>query len=107
MHEGQHVEGADPRMLPSMYVHVDPRDGLLRAEERRLGDCVGFADEGDDASVVVRVHLDVEDPDSRRGLYGGRDAIDDVPPATFGEVRNTFNEPHALASRSARRAEGR
>ena len=80
-------------MLPSMRPEVDPGHGdLEEGEEGRLEPRL-VPDQGENASVVVLVRLDVEDADARPALQGIDGFIDDAGPAPLADVGNGFDDP--------------
>ena len=48
-----------------MGAHVQSQGDGRREGERRALDVAGCAEEGQDRSVVVRIHVDVHEPDAR------------------------------------------
>src|SRR4030065_313496 len=64
-HEGQHVQRPDARVDAAMGAHVQSQGDGRREAERRALDAPGGAEEGEDRSVVVRIHVDVHEPAAR------------------------------------------
>ena len=98
--EREDVERSDPGVFPVMHAHVDQFHGFLRTAERRLCDRGTVADERDHGSIVVRVHLPIEDPHTghRRNCLG--DCIDHLLAVALGEIRNALdNLRHAGPAR--------
>ncbi len=89
--EGNHIGRAHARVRALMPGQVDQLGGLPHAANRRLLNGFGLADERDHASVVVSVHLPVEQIHAG-DLHGFDDGIDLGCIAAFGEIGNAFNE---------------
>ena len=70
---------------------VDQLGSFADAADRRLGDVDRIADQGNDAAVVIGIHLAVEEIDAVH-LHGFKDGVDASLVAPFREVRNTFDE---------------
>jgi len=70
---------------------VDQFGGLAGAANRGLLNCLAVTGERDDASVVIGIHLPVEQIDARQ-LHGFDDGIDPRRIEALREVRYTFNQ---------------
>ncbi len=90
--ERQHVQRADARMRALMRVQIDQLDGFRGPGQRRLHRRFRRGREGDDAPVMVGVHLRIEQHDAGHGA----DRLDDGPDpgcvAAFAEVGNALNQ---------------
>ena len=89
--ERNHVGSAQAGMRARVLGQVDQFSGFADAANRRLGHIDGIADQGDDAAVVIGVHLAIEEIDAIH-LHGFEDGIDASLVAPFREVGNTFDE---------------
>ena len=92
---GHDVGRAEARVRALVLVEVDELGCLLDGAERRLGDGALVADEGDDAAVVRRVALHVEQADAVDAAHRGRDLVDHLGPAALAEVGDALDEGHA------------
>ena len=104
--ERKDIEGAHTRMLAAMRVHVDPLDRRGRSSKCRFGHRPPVSDERDHGAVVVRVHLDVQDPRSGDGRDRGPERIDDVLAPAFRKVRHALDDldhPGLQGTRRSRR----
>ena len=104
-HEGQHVERAHPRMLPDLRGQVYLGGAGLCQRDGCLEDGFLLAGERQDAPIVVRVGVKVEDADALHSADGGDDARDLRPVASLAEIGDGLEEGRAHATR--RRGRGR
>src|ERR1700759_662464 len=70
---------------------IDQLSGFSDTAYRSLSHIDRIAHKGNDAAVVIGVHLAVEEIDSVH-LHGFDDGVDATFVASFGEVRYTFDE---------------
>ena len=89
--ERDHVGRAHARMRAGMLGEVNQLGGLADAADGSLGNVRRIADQGDDAAIMVGVHLAVEQINAVH-LHGFQDGVDAGLVAAFREVGNTFDE---------------
>src|SRR5206468_4966266 len=90
--EWDDVDRAETRMLPLVPAHVD---GLVRRvdeRERRALDRVGLAGEREDRAVVIGIARPIEQSYAGRCGDDPREAVDDVEPTAFTDVRNALDD---------------
>ncbi len=75
-----------------MFGEVDQLESFANAAKRRFGDRFRFARERNDAAVVIRVALAVEDVDAFDGLHRGDERVNLRGVAAFGKIRHAFNQ---------------
>ena len=88
--EGNHVGRSQPRVRALVMRQVDQFGGLADAANRGLLDRLALACERDHASVVIGVHLAVQQIDAGQ-LHGFDNGIDFGRVAALGKVRYAFN----------------
>ena len=74
-----------------MMSEVDQFGGFADAANGGFLDRLAFADQGDDAAVVVGIHFAVEQVDAGH-LHGVDDGVNFGFIAAFGEIGNAFDE---------------
>jgi hypothetical protein len=79
-------------MLPVMLLHVDALDPDLDRAECRLHHRVSSPHERVHRAVRVRARIHVENGDALHRAHGVGDGLNDGLVASFGEVRNAFDE---------------
>ncbi len=99
--EGNDIGRPHARVRALMPREVDELGGLARAANGSFLDGFALAYQGDDAAVVIGVHLAVEEIDAGNE-HGFDDGIDLGWVAAFGEIGNTFNECGGHESRIKR-----
>jgi len=73
-----------------MFGEVDQLGGFAYAANGGFLDGVALADQGDDAAVVVGIHLAVEEIDAG-DFHGFDNGIDFGRVAAFGKIRYAFH----------------
>ena len=89
--ERDDIGSAESRVRARVLGEVDQLGGLTNAPNRSFGNVNRIADQGDDAAVVISVHLAIEEIDSVH-LHGFDNGVDASLVAPFGEVRDTFDD---------------
>ena len=74
--EGHHIGGADARVRALVLVQVDQLRGLADAAQRRFAHTFAGAHKRDHRTVVVGVHLLIEQIDFRPGEHRLDDRLD-------------------------------
>jgi hypothetical protein len=86
-------------MFPSMLAHVDQLGRLSHAPHGRLQDGLRLTHKRDHGTVVIRVHLLVEQSDRPIMRNFGSNGLNYRPISAFAEVGNALHElAHALSS---------
>ena len=73
-----------------MHVEIDQLRGLPNAANRRFLNRFPFAHQRNYASVVVRIHLAVQQINSVH-FHGGNNGVNFGLVASFGKIRHTFH----------------
>jgi hypothetical protein len=89
--ERYYVGGADAWMRAFMLREVDYFGSFADAANSSLGDSIAISNQSDDATVVVGVHLFVEEIDTIE-FHRRDDGFDFCGVAAFGKVWDTFDE---------------
>jgi hypothetical protein len=79
-------------MRASVLGHINQLNGFARALQRGFGNRVGFASQGNDAAVVIGIHLVVQHPDTRHLAHGLNQCVNSRRVAAFAEIRHTLNQ---------------
>ena len=74
-----------------MFGEIDQLGGLPYAANGGFLNGIALADQGDDAAVVIGIHLAVEEIDAGN-LHGFDNGIDFGRVAAFGKIRNAFHQ---------------
>ncbi len=82
---------AHARVRALVLGEVDQLGGLAYSANGGFLNGFALADQGDDAAVVVGIHLAVEEIDAG-DFHGFDNGIDFGLVAAFGKIRNTFNQ---------------
>jgi len=85
------MASSSPTRRASCLVQVNLASRQADGGEGRLDDRRRRTGERDHAAVVVHVGMDVQDKDARHSGDGGPKGLDDVGPATLGEVGNALD----------------
>ena len=89
--KGNDVGGAHARVRTLMLGEVDQLGSLPYSANGGFLNGFALADQGDDAAVVVGIHLAVEKIDAG-DFHGFDNGIDFGRVAAFGKIRNAFNQ---------------
>ena len=106
-HERDDVDGADPRVLAGVRVHVDVLDRLRHEPFQAGGDRAVLARDREHRAVVAGVRGAVEEEHVRRRGQGVGEALDDVEAATLGDVGHGLDEHQPMLQASGWPPEGR
>src|SRR5581483_12099128 len=89
--EGDDVGSAHARMRALVRGEVDQLGGFSDAADGGFLDGFALADEGNDAAIVVRIHLAVEEVDAGQ-LHGFHDGVDFGLVTAFRKIGYAFYE---------------
>src|SRR5262249_21073497 len=104
--ERNHVGRAHARVLAAVVVEVDEPGRALDDPEGRFDHGLWLAGAAQHPAVVVGVHLAVEERRARHGRDRLDQLVDDLAPATFGEVGNALDQSGHDGSSSLNRSRG-
>ena len=90
--ERDDVDGADPRVLAAVLLHVDVGDGLLHEPLQARGHGVVLAGDGEHRAVVAGVRGAVEQEDAGDRGQGVGEPLDHVEATALGDVGHAFDE---------------
>jgi hypothetical protein len=90
--ERDNVCGANSRMGAGMAIQVDQFCGLSNGTQCPFSDLFFFPYKRDDGTMMVSIHLNVHDEESRDRLDRNYDLIEDRPIAAFTEIGHTFDD---------------
>ena len=96
--EGDDVDGADPRVLALMGVHVDLVDRARHEPLERLAHSLMLTGHREHRAVVTRVAGPVEEEDLRDGRDRVREPVDDIEPPALRDIGHRFDEHRQSAS---------
>ena len=103
-HERDDIDGPDAGVLPGVGFHVDLVDGGHHEALERLRHGTVLTGHREHRPVVAGVAGPVEQIHAVTGLDGLGEPVDDVEPATLGDVRHRFDQhPTMLVRGGARR----
>ncbi len=91
-HEGYDISGSQSRVRTLMVVQVDQFRRLGDAAQRRFAHALSRADKCDHRTVVVGIHLAVEQVNVRPGQNGAHNRLHHGGIAAFTEIGNAFDE---------------
>jgi hypothetical protein len=74
-----------------MHIQIDQLGSLPHSADSRLLNRFALSNQGDDATIVIMVHLAVEKIDAIH-LHGFDDGVNFGFIAAFGEIGDTFNQ---------------
>jgi hypothetical protein len=100
--ERNNVGGAHAGMRALMFSEIDELGGLANAANGGFLNGGAFADESDDATVVIGIHFPVEKINAGE-FHGCDNGIDFGRIAAFGEIRNAFNKSARHGKKDNRR----
>src|SRR5208283_3933079 len=90
-YEGHYVGCAHTRVRTLMFGEIDQLGGLPHAANGSFLNGIALAYQGNDATVVVGIHLAVEEIDAGN-LHGFDNGVNFGRVAAFGKIRNAFHQ---------------
>ena len=84
-------------MRADVDVQINQLERLAYSRQRRLGNRLRLAREGDDRAVVVGVHFAVQHKHARHAAHGRHNRIHLGGVAPFGKIRHAFNQAFHLS----------
>ena len=90
--EGDHVDGANARVLAFMAAHVDLRNRLGHGQLHRPRDGRFLPGKGQHAPIVIAVGRPIEQVDAGNPLDLAGDRVNDLEPPAFAEVGHAFDQ---------------
>jgi hypothetical protein len=106
-HEGDHVHGAEARVLARVLPEIDVAQRFAEQGQHRRTQGGGVAGQRQDRAVVRRVRRDIEHGDALGRGHSLHDRGDYVSAASLADVRHALDHGHAaLVSHVRRRGRG-
>src|SRR5256885_6502591 len=90
--EWHYVGGPDARMRSRVLRQVDQFRSLADTQERRFTHAVRLPRERNHATIVVGIHLAIQDIHARHAAHGGNDGVHFGRVAPFREIWDALNE---------------
>jgi tetratricopeptide (TPR) repeat protein len=80
-----------------VHLQVDAGEGALVQPPDALGGGVGVRDRGENAPMVRRIAMDVEEPNVRSGTESARDLLDGLDGTALAQVRYQLHQRHRVS----------